>query len=161
MLRSRACMAAAVAVTTVLVGPVATTTAVDVPGDTAFTHATVDRTIRDDRITESSGLAASRKYRGVLYTHNDSGDGPRIFAIGPHGHTRAVLSLSGAGARDWEDIAAGPNRTLWCADIGDNAETREDVQVYRVREPDRLRSQSVDWTRYYLDYPDGRHDAEA
>ncbi len=32
-------------------------------------------------IDESSGLSASRAHRGVLYTHNDSGDSARVFAV--------------------------------------------------------------------------------
>ena len=34
-----------------------------------------------DQITESSGLVKSRKYPSVYWTHNDSGDSARIFAI--------------------------------------------------------------------------------
>src|SRR4051794_6987818 len=40
-------------------------------------------------ITESSGLAASRKHPGVFWTHNDSGNGPYIFAITRDGHLLA------------------------------------------------------------------------
>src|SRR5581483_4478856 len=40
-------------------------------------------TITDPRIDESSGLAASRRHPGIVYTFNDSGGSPRVFALGP------------------------------------------------------------------------------
>lgn len=39
------------------------------------------RRLQSDAISESSGLVASRTHDGVFWTHNDSGDAPRIFAI--------------------------------------------------------------------------------
>ena len=38
-------------------------------------------TITDPRITESSGLAASRQHPGIYWTHNDSDDGPYLYAV--------------------------------------------------------------------------------
>lgn len=121
----------------------------------------VDRVVQDERIRESSGLAHSTYPRNILFTHNDSGDSPRIFALDPAGRTRAVLTLSGAAARDWEDIAAGPEHSIWIGDIGDNGRARRDIRIYRITEPSRLVSQEVQWTRYRFAYPDGAHDAEA
>ena len=34
-----------------------------------------------DELTESSGLAVSRTQPGVLWSHNDSGDGPNLYAM--------------------------------------------------------------------------------
>lgn len=120
----------------------------------------LDRRIHDDDVRESSGLARSTFKRPVLWTHNDSGDKPRIFAIKRNGSTRGVLSLRGASFRDWEDIARGPDRSLWVGDIGDNGRRRDDVTVYRVKEPRKVRSRSVPTTAYDFRYPDGAHDAE-
>jgi len=120
----------------------------------------------DSRIIEASGLSASVRHAGVVYTHNDSGDGPRIFAVGPDGATRAVLTLRGVTARDWEAIAPGRGPSgepvLWVGDIGDNADgAREEIRVYRAAEPRRLRDQDLPWTRYRLRYADGPRNAEA
>lgn len=121
----------------------------------------VDRVLRDERITESSGLARSTRHDDVLLTHNDNGDTARYFAVGPRGYTRAVITLRDATAVDWEDIATGGNHQVWLADIGDNAQSRSTVDLYRVTEPTLLRDRTVDWTRFTLSYPDGAHDAEA
>lgn len=72
-----------------------------------------------------------------------------------------MLRLAGVSAQDWEDIASGPNDTVWVGDIGDNAQSRREIAVYRFREPTKLVSRDVPWTRFRLAYPDGAHDAEA
>ncbi|NOU32570.1 MAG: hypothetical protein HOO96_32095 [Polyangiaceae bacterium] len=118
-------------------------------------------------LLEASGLAASRAFDGVLYSHNDSGDTARVFALGLDGSLRSVLTVAGAAAVDWEDLAIGSfngKPTLYIGDIGDNARARKDIVVYRAPEPDDLPPQGIltGATAFHLVYPDGRaRDAEA
>lgn len=130
------------------------------PPTALASDSTLDRTIRDDDVVESSGLARSTYARRLLWTHNDRGDGPRIFGVNWRGDTRAVVRLSGAAAVDWEDIASGPGHTLWVADIGDNARSRGYISVYRLVEPEVLGDGEQSATRFDFSYPDGPHDAE-
>src|SRR5262245_7227479 len=131
-------------------------------------------TIRNSAITESSGLVASRSMPGVYWTHNDSGDGPYLYAIAETGESRGVLRVDGARAIDWEDIAAGPGPApgksyLYVGDIGDNNSVRPEVVVYRLPEPSSLDAKSTkvkpqisqSAEAFRLRYPDGSHDAEA
>jgi len=118
--------------------------------------------------TELSGLVLSRTQRRVLWTHNDSGDRARIFAVSPGGRLLAELTIEGAENVDWEDIAVGPaagaGDALYIGDIGDNAEQRAEIVVYRIAEPrvagggGRLTALAE---RLTLRYPDSPHDAEA
>jgi hypothetical protein len=121
--------------------------------------------IGDPRVVESSGLAASRRHAGVLWTHNDSGDAARLFAVGRDGRVLATLRLAGVRARDWEALAVGRDErgepALFAGDIGDNQGVWPWVTVYRVAEPARLRDVTVPAERYRLRYPDGPRDAEA
>ena len=55
------------------------------PHDSGIQLRGTNNLIKDSRITESSGLAASLLHPGVLWTHNDSGNPPRIYAIDPDG----------------------------------------------------------------------------
>ena len=128
--------------------------------------ATVQFTIADDRITESSGLATSRRFKGVVYTHNDSEDDARVFALGSDGRTRAVLTLDGVQARDWEAIATGSDDdgrpALYIGDIGDNlGGAWPEIWIYRILEPTKLTDQTVSSQRYRFRYADGPRDAEA
>lgn len=121
--------------------------------------------IRDPRITESSGLAASALHADVYWTHNDSGDQPRIYAIGADGRTKATVTLAGVQARDWEAISAGQDDAgrpvLFVGDIGDNKAERSEVVVYRVAEPAELKDATVTPVKYRVRYQDGPRDAEA
>jgi hypothetical protein len=115
--------------------------------------------------TELSGLVASPDQPGVLWTHNDSGDKPRVLAVRPDGSLVADLDVPGAEAVDWEDLAVGPGpggRALYLGDIGDNREARETIDVYRVPEPQAAAgaTATAPATRLRLRYPDGAHDAE-
>jgi hypothetical protein len=131
-------------------------------------------TLEDQRIEESSGLVASRRSPGLFWTHNDSGDGPFVYAFDRAGRSRGTWRVEGAQAIDWEDMAAGPGPAqgqsyLYMGDIGDNGRARDFVVVYRFPEPDLNAEQSggkdarqtepAEAVR--LKYPDGAHNAEA
>jgi hypothetical protein len=133
-------------------------------------------TLQDSAVNESSGIVASRTTPGLYWTHNDSGDGPYIYALDEHGARRGTWRVKGASARDWEDIAAGPGPDagasyLYVADIGDNGERRSEIIVYRLKEPTVKPADSLstklkplvtdDAEAIQLRYPDGAHDAEA
>jgi hypothetical protein len=117
--------------------------------------------------TELSGLVLSRSQRGVLWTHNDSGDRARVLAVAPDGRALAEVAVAGAQNVDWEDIALGPapqgGDALYVGDIGDNEAVRSSVVVYRVDEPrvSAGRAQTAPAQRLTLRYDDGAHDAEA
>jgi hypothetical protein len=139
---------------------------------------------RDDQIVESSGVVASSKRDDVFFTHNDSGDLARFFAVDDHGCTLARYALGGLttpvdefkASHDVEDIARGPHdgtSTLWLADIGDNLHQRVEIDVYAVPEPNSNASagrsstgcptaaeEVVAATTYRLKYADVAHDAE-
>ena len=90
-------------------------------------------------IDESSGLAASRCTPGVLWTMNDSDNGPYIFAIDETGSNLGTWRVTGAVNRDWEDIAAFKDADgkcyLYIGDIGNNEGKRGPATIYRVAEP--------------------------
>ncbi|GEC08688.1 hypothetical protein SSP24_63430 [Streptomyces spinoverrucosus] len=152
MRRSLAFLAAAL-----LTGALAVPTASAADGDKAFT-------IRDPRITESSGLAASRQHPGVYWTHNDSDDGAYLYAVdSATGETVATLTLTGVGRpRDVEAISIGPGNQIYVGDIGDNlGGTWDHVWIYQLPEPKELRDQTVRATQYVVKYSDGARDAES
>ena len=117
--------------------------------------------LKDPRIGESSGLAASTLHPGILYTHNDQGHDTEVFAVDAEGHTRAVLDLPGAAAVDLEDIAVTPDHRIWLADTGDNDLGRSFVSVFVSAEPERLEDTSLSWTRFRFRYEDRPVNAEA
>lgn len=119
--------------------------------------------IKDPRITESSGLAASRTHKGVYWTHNDSDDGPYIYAVDSStGRTVATVTLKGIDPRDLEAISTGPGGDVYVGDIGDNLNGGwSEVWIYRFQEPKKLGDVTVTPTRYTVRYADGPRDAES
>lgn len=112
----------------------------DPPGCPTFDDGTETGTVASQEIDEASGLVWSRRNDGVLWLHNDSGDSARLFALDLAGTHVAELGLPGQWARDWEDMALGPgpdgDHDLFLGDIGDNAEARDDIVVFRAEEPE-------------------------
>jgi len=128
-------------------------------------------TFRDPQIAESSGIVASTTRDDVVFTHNDSGDTARFFAVDRYGCTIGVFTAPGVEATDWEDMARGPGRSLWLGDIGDNNAERDEIAVQRFDEPSVGAStdgsgcpptaeQAVPAASYRLRFEDGPHDAE-
>jgi hypothetical protein len=120
-------------------------------------------TLASAALTELSGLAASQTLADVFYAHNDSGDSARLFRVGYDGSDKGQVTVTGASAVDWEDIAVGPcgaQSCVYIADIGDNLKVRNDLVLYRFVEPS-LAASTVRADAYPLSYPDGAHDAEA
>jgi hypothetical protein len=123
--------------------------------------------VTDPRLMEMSGLAASTQHPGILWTHNDSGDKARVFALDALTcQVKAEVKLNGVNARDAEAISVGRDgngrAVLWLGDIGDNAATAPSVRLYRFNEPTQIKNQTVDVaatiTVKYVDEP---YDAES
>ena len=128
-------------------------------------------TFRSPRLTETSGVVVSRAHPGILWTHNDSGDGPYLYATDLQGRDRGAIRVSGAKNIDWEDLALGPcprgrGDCLYIGDTGDNLERRKSVTIYAVPEPNpplvAADTQRVTAAAFALKlrYPDGAHDVE-
>lgn len=126
--------------------------------------------LADREIKESSGLGASRTLDDVFWTHNDSGDEPRVFAVDREGRTRATFRIDGAEADDWEDLCVfsrGRKSWLLIADTGDNDSERDHVVLYVVEEPRSLPPEGATnaslrvAARVVVTYEDGKHDCES
>ena len=139
-------------------------------------------TFQSPRVVESSGVTVSHAFPGVLWTHNDSGDGPYLYATDLHGADRGALIVPGAQATDWEDMTLGPcplpfllqprprqyaATCVYLGDTGDNLEARPFVTVYAIPEPEPPEGpgDTLGVTRapaaLRVRYPDGAHDVEA
>jgi hypothetical protein len=128
-------------------------------------------TVTGPELTEASGIAASRVNAEKWWVHNDSGDSARFFLVGASGGLLTTVTVDGATAHDWEDIAVGPPvaatgaGSVYLADIGDNDNRRASVVVYRAAEP-IIALDAVGATTHVaadaltFTYPDGPHDAE-
>jgi hypothetical protein len=130
---------------------------------------TVAGTVESTDLVEASGLAVSRTTPNVLWSHNDSRDGARLYAFRPDGTDLGVFEVPNGLALDWEDMAAGPDAQgegsyLYAGDIGDNFLIRDGIiALFRVDDvdPTTLDGSFPTSDPIALRFPDGPADAEA
>jgi hypothetical protein len=112
------------------------------------------------RITESSSLVQSTVHPPLLYTANDSGDGPYVYVLSPTGRLVGTTTLLGVDPVDVEAMATGADGSLIFGDVGDNDSNRPNVAVYRIAQPGPGPSQ-VEAQKVTLTYQGGPRNAES
>jgi hypothetical protein len=120
--------------------------------------------LQSDELTESSGLAFSRRDDGYVWSHNDSGDRARLFAFDQRGVLTGGVQIVGARASDFEDMASfdddGPR--LLVADVGDNDANRSTVSLYLFDEPPpQKRTRVRSFQHIVVRYPGGAENCES
>lgn len=80
-------------------------------------------------VKENSGIVI---HQGIVYTHNDSGDGPYIyhFPLSDPG-TVSKTKLTNANNTDWEDMAFDGDN-VFVFDTGTNNKSRKKMTYYKV-----------------------------
>ena len=96
--------------------------------------------VANDKIDEASGIASSKNNKNLIWTHNDSGNLGRVYAIGSGGSHLGMLRLQGIIPLDWEDMCIGPGPKegvdyIYIGDIGDNFGKKKKKRIYRFEEP--------------------------
>lgn len=126
--------------------------------------------IRTRALAENSAAAMSRTQPGVLFTINDSGNEPVLYAIDTTGAARGAWRVRGASNVDWESASVGPctmgnaASCVYIGDTGDNDAALRERSIYRVAEPRAAKNQTmsaIDAVRLDFTYSDGPHDVEA
>lgn len=130
--------------------------------------------IKIPALDEASGIAASRKYPNVIWSHNDGAQG-KIFAFDTKGNFLAEFKLNDSlfhPDSDFEDICIGPGPIdgidyLYLGDIGDNGATRTTKYIIRFPEPyidinnsNTITQQIKSGDLLPFSYPDSARDSE-
>ncbi|MBN1415160.1 MAG: hypothetical protein JW973_08685 [Bacteroidales bacterium] len=80
-------------------------------------------------LNENSGMIW---HNGLIWTINDSGDDPVIYAVDiSTGNIIRRIWLSGTENSDWEEIAQDES-FIYVGDIGNNEGTRTDLRIYKI-----------------------------
>ena len=114
-------------------------------------------------IREASGIVQSRRFPGVFWTHNDSGNPPALFAVTREGKLVREYAVAVPNV-DWEDIAIDDAGHLYLGEIGNNDGRLPLRAIYRIDEPDPARASMmalpVTKASFYRFPRGGRFDAE-
>jgi hypothetical protein len=111
-------------------------------------------------MVESSGLAASKQYPGIIWTHGD-GSSRFLFSMRTNGvYIRSFPVMT--SFVDWEDIMADNSGNLYLADTGSDGDPRGHVTIHRVREPNPAKLKNVPVERtWHVRFPGQRQNCEA
>lgn len=122
------------------------------------------------KLRESSGVAVSVGNPGLFWTHNDSGHDAILYGVRPADGLVAEIRLTGARARDWEDISVGPclrdtsKPCVYVGDVGNNFARRTRFALVVIDEPKfdaagALPAETA-WEHLELVYEEGARNAE-
>jgi len=117
--------------------------------------------IENNKLSESSGLASSNRYDDLLWSMNDSGNAPEIFAMTTQGKDLGSWAIFIEDPVDWEAMSSfvlDGQAYLLVADVGDNFRWRPHLTFFVVKEPDPAlvadRELAVEWMVQFS-YPEG------
>jgi len=103
------------------------------------------------QVSESSGLIL---VGDRLWSHNDSGNSPKLFCFDTTTYTLIdTLIVGNATNVDWEDVAKS-EESVFIGDFGNNNATRTDLKIYRIAMNDFLSNDTVDAETISFSYPD-------
>lgn len=106
-------------------------------------------------VNESSGLVGSSDGT-FMWTHNDSGDTARIFAIDFRGRLLGEVAIRDAMSSDWEAVTIDDAGRLLIGDIGNNENQRRDLMIYVIPEPRPSMTEASAVERIHFRYPEQR-----
>ncbi len=110
----------------------------------SFLHSQIQvQKIATKKLDEASGLLVSKKYPNILWSHNDSGDKARLYALDKK--TLKLLKkikVKKATNRDWEDISYFGDKIV-IGDFGNNSNRRKDLSIYTINEPNPYTDKKV------------------
>ncbi|PJK12014.1 hypothetical protein CO610_00605 [Lysobacteraceae bacterium NML95-0200] len=124
--------------------------------------------ITHEKLSEISGMAASRRESGRLWVIDDGGNPAQLHAISRRGRYLGSVNIAGVKKVDWEDLASfelDGKPYLMIADTGDNGGIRKTLQLHVIAEPDSetlAQGGQVEpaWSINFR-WPDGARDVEA
>ncbi|WP_162051730.1 NHL repeat-containing protein [Pontibacter pamirensis] len=116
----------------------------------------------DSRISESSGLAFASD--STFWTHSDGGSLNELYLFNLKGELLQTVPLQ-VPNRDWEDLAEDEQGQLYIGDFGNNANNRQNLQVYKLQPEtrtvdDTIRFSYADQTEFPPPRPERHYDLE-
>ncbi len=75
----------------------------------------------------------------VIWTINDSRNPPEVYAFSLEKERMVqTIRVKNAPNIDWEDLAGGPDGTLYVGNFGNNLSNRTDLAIYWIKKPGKL-----------------------
>lgn len=92
-------------------------------------------------LKECSGVEID--VNGSIWMINDSNNTNELFKVNTSGEIEKIIKLNNIDNNDWEDLCLDTKGTLFIGDFGNNDNNREDLAIYIVNDPHKIRDNIV------------------
>lgn len=103
-------------------------------------------------LKENSGMAIGKD--STLWFINDSGNEDILYQVNFKGKLLKELKVKNAENRDWEDLSRDLEGNLYISDLGNNANKRKDLVIYKTSNPDNEKGEKIASEKIEISYPD-------
>lgn len=103
-------------------------------------------------LDENSGLATYGD--STVWVIEDGGNKDEIYQINLKGDILKSLKVKNGDNQDWEDLTTDNAGNLYIGDIGNNANKRKDLVIYKLPNPTIEPGDKIDAEKIKLYYPD-------
>ncbi|MGM0933404.1 MAG: hypothetical protein ACQEWD_08170 [Bacteroidota bacterium] len=104
-------------------------------------------------VKEVSGMEKFPK-SDLIWMINDSGNKNILYGLQPGNSTLKTIAITNAENKDWEDLARDTTGNLYIGDFGNNRNKREDLVIYKVKNPEENTSGKTTATKIIFDLED-------
>lgn len=86
-------------------------------------------------LTEVSAVEVTR-HSNFIWVIEDSGNSNTLYGLNVKGHIKRSITISNAKNKDWEDLTSDSEGNIYIGDFGNNNETRQTFQIYKISHKD-------------------------
>jgi len=102
-------------------------------------------------LKEASGTEITRN-SDFIWLLNDGGNKPQLFGVDTLGTIKKQLDIN-AKNTDWEDLTSDKEGNLYIADFGNNASSRKDLSILKIKSSDLKSDSIINVERIEFKYP--------
>ncbi|WP_047247236.1 hypothetical protein [Maribacter thermophilus] len=103
-------------------------------------------------LKENSGMVSLKD--STVWLIEDSGNKDEIYKVDFHGKIVKTLKVKNAKNKDWEDLAKDDQGNVYIGDIGNNANERKRLTIYKVPNPEIEPGDKIDAEKITFSYPE-------
>ncbi|HEY9185727.1 MAG TPA: hypothetical protein VIM94_10400 [Salegentibacter sp.] len=100
-------------------------------------------------VKEVSGMEKFPNSRH-LWMINDSGNKNMLYGLKPGNSNLKTIEIKNAKNKDWEDLARDLSGNLYIGDFGNNRNKREDLVIYKIKNPETNTSGETTATKIFF-----------
>ena len=107
------------------------------------------------KLDENSGIVTLEKNK--IWVIEDNGNTDELFEVDFKGQLLKKFKVTNAKNKDWEDLTKDDNGNLYIADIGNNANKRKNLVVYKIPNPTKEQGNKIAAEKIIFSYPEQKN----